>query len=432
MATVRPLLIGAQTLVLVWAVAAAFGPVPRLLPALAVSAGWFVWRWARGRWPRRADQVLGMSLGLMLVLARWRPDWAAGLGSLLDVAVAQWQELAAQWRVRGPVGYGVTTVPLFTLATVYENILRGHEGDSRAALNAAVFGMTVLFVAAQYRDLPIVLWGGIVYVVLALALAAYMRAEELTFARYRGDVRGPLLGWAAAIAVVLFVAVSVVPGAGPLHGAGRQQARPPADWQEIRDIRSSGGLQWIEPEPQPPAASYVGTAEPHGYSRWLALYLVLIVAAAAVPALVLHRWARRRAAAMENDAVARPDTAWPDLPRGPWAEVVVKAFVWLLSRLTGRNLRPGLTASEYVALLTAQRPALAAPLERMLGKFLPARYGAGQTEEMRPGAEAVAQLERDWQAVRQHLAEEALQQGVPGWVGRMRLAWHRLRQRGQR
>jgi hypothetical protein len=121
--------------------------------------------------------------------------------------------------------------------------------------------------------------------------------------------------------------------------------------------------------------------------------------------------------------------AWPDFPSGPWPGVIVQAFLWLVARLSGRRLRPGLTASEHVAVLSARRPALAGPLQRMLGQFLPVRYGRdGQQGPMQD----VAGLRHDWETVREHLHDEAIRQANPGWSGRLLVAWQRMRHRGGR
>lgn len=422
---VRAILIWAQTVALTWTVAAAFGPVPRLLPAAAAAAVWLLWEWAYARWPQRVVRLSGLAAIAVVVLIIMRPPWASALHAAAATAWQQWQALGTQWSAKGPLGYGVTAVPLLVLAHHYAGSLRTNPGDSRVVLNAVSAGLAALLLSASYNWVPVV-WGSFVYVPLAFAAAAFTRAEELAFARYRGDVRRSLLVWGTVSAICLLVAVSALPFGQMSWPRGWADPPPPAGNGSPGEMRSVGGRTIPPLEVQPPAPDTGGQAEPGEYSPWLPAYFVAMLAAAVLAVWLLRRSVMRpvREAAV---GPAHAAEAWPDLPAGPWRTVIIKAFLWLLARLPRRRLNPALTASERVALLAQQRPALETPLRRMLSYFLPARYrpaGAGEPDD--PGDAAVT-LRNDWQAVRRHVEEQELLEANPGWYGRLRVAWQRWR-----
>lgn len=427
MGAIRPFLIAGQTLALAWTVAAALGPLPRLFPALAVSAIWLLWQWANRRWPRRTAQASWAAVAALALLAWLRPTWAPWPGLALDAALAQWRDLRLHLSTRDALGYGVTALPLLVLAQQYVGQFPGARGNSREALRSTAYGLTAMLLAGLY-NWPPVLWGCLGYVPLAFAYIAHTRAEELAFARYRGDVRWPMLTWGTTVAVALLLVTLVVPDwSGPIRGSSwRPAGKPPVVSARI----PMPGVDYaVEEQPEDiyPLPGEVGEpGENRERSPWLALYLALLLVGLAVPSVLVHRWANRRRAVAAD--AAETDDLWPDLPDGPWPGVIVKAFLWLVARLSGRRLRPGLTATEHVAALSAQRPALAAPLQRMLRYFLPARYGPGAADDDR----ALADVRHDWEAVRQHLREEAIKQRSPAWAGRLLVTWQRLRLRRHR
>lgn len=409
---------------LVWTLAAAFGPLPRLVPALAVSAGWLVWQWAYRRWPRPIARGSWLAAALLALLAWQRPVWAPWPATWLDAALTQWLDLRMHLSAQAPVGYGVTAVPLLIVADQFVRQFPAARGNSREALRLTAYGVAALLLAGLY-NWPPVLWGSVCYVPLAFAHVAYTRAEELAFARNRGDVRLPMLTWGAAVAAALLLVTLVVPDwSGPLRGLSwRPASKPPV----VSARLPMPGVDYpLDEQPEdyyPLPAEFGEFGENRERSPLLAFHLALLFAGLAVPALLLHRWASRRMRATARAAV--PGEHWPEFPDGPWPGVIVWAFAWLVTRLSGRRLQPGLTATEHVARLSLQRPALAAPLQRMLRYFLPARYGHGL-----PGDDAAkAAVRRDWVAVKQHLHEEAIAQAHPVGIAQLLTVWQRLRDR---
>lgn len=433
MGATSPVLIAAQTLALVWTVGAALGPAPKLVPAVAASIAWLVWQWARKRWPRPVARGTWLAVAGLALLVWLDPPWASALTTLIRTGARQWQSAGDAVLTDSSLGYGVTALPLLALASLYYGQFRDTRGNSRETLRATGNGLVVLLLAGLY-NWPPVLWGTFIYVPLAFGLVAITRAQELATTRHRGNVQQQLLAWGTATALAVFLAVTVLPDwSAPLDGLSwRPRSKPPVLTARLPFPHEVDGMgDDVEQLDEFMAVTEGGTGEERPRDPLLGLYLVLLFVAVAVPTALMYRWARRRAVDSDTDAAPRPSgDGWPEFPQGPWPNVIVHAFLWLIARLWPRPPRPGLTATEHVALLSAQRPALAAPLQRMLGQFLPVRYG--RSEHVNGDAQpprAYDDLRQDWDEVRQAIEEEALLQAHPGWQGRLLVAWRRLRQR---